>query len=71
VVNISLGLLLATSWCEQKKLTPRIFFLLQALAMVHPIVVFPVLADPLIQNVQDLAIASAPAEITSDSVSDL
>ena len=68
-MKINLGLLQAASSREQKKLAPRMFFSLQALATVYAIVVFPVPADPLIQNIQELSVVStgpALAEI-SDS----
>ena len=74
VVNIKLGLLLDASSREQKKLAPRIFFLSQALAMVYAIVVFPVPADPLIQNIRELVVESLVASLlnnTPDSVSDV
>jgi hypothetical protein len=66
-----LGLLQAASSREQKKLAPRIFFSLHALATVYAMVVFPVPADPLIQNIRELAVAlTGPALAeTSDSVS--
>jgi len=68
---MKLGLLQAASSREQKKLAPRIFFSLQALATVYAMVVFPVPADPLIQNIRELAAASTGPALaeTSDSLS--
>jgi hypothetical protein len=68
---MKLGLLQSASSREQKKLAPRIFFSLQALATVYAMVVFPVPADPLIQNILELAVASTGPALaeTSDSPS--
>ena len=71
MVKISLGLLQAASSREQKKLAPRMFFSLQALATVYAIVVFPVPAEPLIQNIRELFVVSTGSALAEISNSPL
>ena len=56
VVKMRPGLLHSASSREQKKLAPSILRLLQFSATVLAIVVFPVPADPLIQNMREFSV---------------
>jgi hypothetical protein len=56
VEKMRFGLLHSTSSREQKKLAPRIPRFLQDSAIVKAMVIFPVPADPLIQNIHNISI---------------